>query len=78
MYSHLKDKSMFSDWLIIQEFPSSIEAEIVAGKLEASGIEAKITSDDCGGVRSFMTIATAAKLWIHKSDYEKAIRLLKA
>jgi hypothetical protein len=59
----------------VRLFMSTIEAEIAHGALEAAGIEAVVSADDCGGMRPHLQVGRVALL-VRPEDLEEARRVL--
>ena len=57
-------------------YPAEALAELARMRLEASGIESFITSDDCGGMLPFLQSATGVRLSVGEPDAESAARVL--
>jgi hypothetical protein len=66
-----------SDPVVVRQFFSTIEAELAAGALEAAGIDAMVSADDCGGMRPHLQVGRVALL-VRPTDVEEAIRILDA
>ena len=62
--------------VVLMEFDSRIEAEIFREMLEASGIEATISSDDCGTTLPALQLIRGTKLWVASDQLEDAQRLV--
>jgi hypothetical protein len=56
----------------VATFSDRMSAENAKNVLEASGIEAMLSSDDAGGLRPELTLARGVKLWVNEEDEEKA------
>ena len=64
-------------FVTIKIFNSRIEAEIVKGKLEASGIEALIIGGDAGGTYPFpLQPSQGVELKVEEKDVKKAEKIL--
>jgi hypothetical protein len=57
-------------------FSTDIEAELIKGKLESSGIESFIFKDDCGGMRPHMQLTDGVQLKVADADFETAKDIL--
>ena len=66
-----------SDPVVVRQFFSTIEAELAAGALEAAGIDAMVSADDCGGMRPHMQVGRVALL-VRPEDADEATRILDA
>ena len=62
--------------IIITSYPSIFEAEIAKGKLNASGIKAFISRDDCGGAYPAMQLAIGVNLLVKQRDIVEAKTIL--
>jgi hypothetical protein len=54
------------------------QAEFYRGVLEGSGIEALVTSDDCGGLRPNFALASGVQLVVREEDVVRARLLLES
>jgi len=68
---------MRDDLVTIKSFSSEIQAEVIANKLRAYGIEPFISKDDCGGVDPMMHIASGVHLMVQQKDTQNAISLIE-
>jgi len=67
-----------SDLICIKNYNNRTEAEIVKSLLEASGIEAVVSADDCGGMRPHLLLGTnGTRLLVKEEDAQKALEVLK-
>ena len=62
--------------VVLREFSYRAEAEIVREFLEANGIEAFVTSDDCGSVDPALQFARGVQLMVAEEDREPAERAI--
>ncbi len=62
----------------LREFSGRAEAEIVRELLEAAGIRADVTSDDCGMVDPALQFARGVMLRVDEEDAERAERVILA
>ncbi len=63
----------------IKVFESRMEAEMAQGVLAAEGIEARVLSDDAGGVYPAILLGTGgAKLMVNQAAVGEAMELLEA
>ena len=60
------------DRVVFRKFNYRHEAEIVRELLEANGIEAFVTSNDCGALDPALQLAQGAVLWIAADELENA------
>jgi len=67
---------MSDDRVTVGTYPSEVEAMIDHGRLQAAGIEAMVTKDDCGGMRPHLAYTLGVKLRVASSDEEKAKEVL--
>jgi Putative prokaryotic signal transducing protein len=65
------------DLVVARVFGYRHEAELAQGMLEASGVEAVIAADDCGGQRPLMGASAGIRLLVRRSDEPQARKLLK-
>ncbi len=61
--------------VIVRQFMSTVEAELAQGALQAAGIEAAVSADDCGGMRPHLQVGRVALL-VRPEDVEEATRVL--
>ena len=67
-----------SDLICIKNYNNRTEAEIVKSLLEASGIEAVVSADDCGGMRPHLLLGTnGTRLLVKEEDAKKALEVLE-
>lgn len=64
-----------SEPVIVRQFLSTIEAELAQGALHAAGIDAIVSSDDCGGMRPHLQVGRVSLL-VRPEDIEEATRIL--
>ena len=64
-----------SEPVVVRQFMSTVEAEIAQGALQAAGIEAAVSADDCGGMRPHLQVGRVALLVRHE-DVDEAERIL--
>jgi len=62
--------------VILKTYSTEIDADIDKGRLEAAGIKAEVTSDDCGGMRPHLAYSLGVKLLVLREDEERARGLL--
>lgn len=65
-----------AEWVVLRTFNSHGEAEIVRGALLAEGVEAFVSSDDCGTVDPALTFARGVRLLVDVGDRERAEEIL--
>ena len=61
--------------VIVRQFMSTVEAELAQGALQAAGIEAVVSADDCGGMRPHLQVGRVALL-VRVEDAQEAARIL--
>ena len=61
--------------VVVRQFMSTVEAEIAQGALQAAGIEAVVSADDCGGMRPHLQVGRVALL-VRSEDVDEAGRIL--
>ncbi len=65
------------DAIVLQTFPSRIEAEMAAGLLESEGIEAMVLADDAGGAYPMLQFVRGVRLLVYREDAYRARQILK-
>ncbi len=68
---------MPKDFVTIRSFSNDVEAQIAKGKLEASGIEAFIVKDDCGGAYPILQSIHGVNLKVAETDAQLAMDILE-
>ena len=63
--------------ICIATFADEMSAEVVRMSLEASGIPAFVSKDDCGGMQPHLKMITAIRLMIDAADAAEARGLLE-
>ncbi len=64
-------------WILLKEYPTEMDAEIVMGRLDSEGIKARVTCDNVGGLHAGISPAMAsAKLFVLQEDKDKALEVL--
>ncbi len=63
-------------WEKLTVYNSETEAEIVRGRLESEGIEARISADDCGGMLPQYQYIRGVRLLVAPEDIERAREIL--
>jgi hypothetical protein len=58
-------------------YSAEMPAEMARMVLEANGIEAFISKDDCGGMRPYLQPVTGVRLLVRTSDEKAAAEILK-
>jgi hypothetical protein len=59
----------------VRTFLNRIEAELAMSALEAAGIEATLSRDDCGGVRPSLWLS-GVELLVRPEDFRRATDIL--
>ncbi len=62
--------------ITLRQFPNAMLAEIARTTLEAYGIPAIISQDDCGGFEPNLNIASGARLRVHQGNAQAAVDIL--
>ena len=65
------------DLTVVRTYLNAMDAEMAKGLLEASGIPAMITADDCGGMRPHLQLQ-GVELLVRVEDADQAVRILDA
>ena len=65
-------------FVVLQEFCSRVEAEIVKELLVSNGIRAFVVSDDCGAVDPALQFGQGVRLIVRATDAREAEMLLAA
>lgn len=65
-------------YVVLQEFSSRMEAEIVKELLVSNGIDALVVSDDCGAVDPALQFGRGVRLLVTAADAHEAQLLLAA
>ena len=60
----------------IKSYSNEIDAQILQGKLKASGIKSFIIKDDCGGTDPIMQMTFGLELKVHRRDAPKALKII--
>jgi hypothetical protein len=68
----------FDDAVVLETFPSRIEAEMAQGILEAEGIETMVMADDAGGAYPMLQFVRGVKLLVAPEDEAQAKEILAA
>ena len=64
-----------SHLISVRTFLNRIEAELALSALEAAGIEAALSRDDCGGVRPSLWLS-GLDLLVRPEDFRRATEIL--
>jgi hypothetical protein len=62
----------------IKSFSNEVDAQIIQGKLKASGIKSFIVKDDCGGTDPLMQMAFGVELQVYQRDASNALKIVDA
>ncbi len=65
-----------SEIILLKTFYDKIEAEIVRGYLETSGIEVLVEEDDAGGFYPSLDLTDGVHLLVREEDYDEALAIL--
>jgi hypothetical protein len=68
---------MEDEFVVVEKFTSESLADVAKSFLEANGIPAFILTDDCGGMRPWMSLVFPIKLMVNSSDLHEARELLR-
>ena len=68
----------FDDAIVLETFPSRIEAEMAQGILEEEGIETVVMADDAGGSYPMFQFIRSVKLMVATEDEARAKEILAA
>jgi len=71
--------SLDDEWIVVDETPGPVQAEILCGLLESSGIKTQMSQESAGLVfaTSFGILGTT-KIFVLQSDYERAHEVVEA
>jgi len=67
---------MSQSFVAIRVFSSLVEAEIARGLMDAAGIPASLSADDCGGMRPALQLAGGVRLLVSPEHAKAALELL--
>jgi len=67
---------MFDNQVVVKTFGTEVEAEMDRTRLEAAGIPAMVTSDDCGGMRPHLAYTLGVKLIVPQEQEAQAREVL--
>ena len=68
---------MKSHLFTIRRYYSETPAELARMVLEGSGVDARVSTDDCGGMQPFLQASTGVRLIVRSEDMERAEEILK-
>lgn len=66
------------DQVVVRTFSYRHEAEVARSFLEGHGIEASVTSDDCGSVDPALGLVRGVHLLVDEAQSDQARRLLES
>lgn len=61
---------------VVAQVPSTLEAELISGMLEANGIEAAVSSDDAGGNEPQLQLTQGVRVLVGSEDEAAARELI--
>ena len=64
--------------ICIATFADEMSAEVARTSLDASGIPAFVSTDDCGGMQPHLKMITAIRLMINAADENEAKAILES
>lgn len=67
---------MSDDRITLKTYVTEVEAQIDRNRLEAAGIAAVVSSDDCGGMRPHLAYSLGVRLIVAPQDADRARELL--
>ena len=62
----------------IKTFANEIDAEVAKQHLRSHGIDARVSKDDCGGMRPWLQGQQGVDLQVFENESDKANKILKA
>lgn len=62
--------------VVVKEFSSHVEADLMKGMLESNGIMAITVADDCGGTAGGQTFVRGVKLLVSPEQKQEALELI--
>ncbi len=65
------------DAIVLETFPSRIEAEMAAGLLESEGVPAMVLADDAGGAYPSLQFVRGVRLLVAAEDQYRAREILR-
>ena len=66
------------DAIVLETFPNYIAAEMAAGLLESEGVEARVVTDDGGGMYPSLRLTLGVRLMVYREDEARAREILAA
>jgi hypothetical protein len=63
--------------VVLREFNSRAEAEVIREFLVANGVEAFLASDDCGSMDPAFTFVRGVQLYVSSDDVARAEQMLE-
>ena len=76
-WNHRMTEDSREEWVELETFGSSIEAEVARTKLLSDGIPAYVTKDDEGGMTPQLQYTMGVRLYVAKSSVQAAAKSLK-
>jgi hypothetical protein len=64
--------------VLIKTFANEIDAEVAKQHLQSHGIDARVSKDDCGGMRPWLQGQQGVVLQVFENESDKANKILKA
>jgi hypothetical protein len=64
------------DLVTIRVFVNEFDAKLAKSVLQATGVESMLISDDCGGMRPFLSMTQGIKLVVRPEDAARAAKVL--
>ena len=61
---------------VVAQVPSTLEARLIVGMLEANGIEAAVSSDDAGGQEPQLQLTQGVRVLVASEDEAPALELI--
>ncbi|OGR07919.1 MAG: hypothetical protein A3K23_06170 [Desulfobacca sp. RBG_16_58_9] len=66
------------DAIVLETFTNYIAAEMTAGLLESEGVEARVVTDDGGGMYPSLRLTLGVRLMVYREDEARAREILAA
>lgn len=61
---------------LLRVFGNDMDAQVARTKLESEGIQALVSSDDCGGTQPFLQLTNGVRLMVDEKDLERSEQVL--
>jgi hypothetical protein len=68
--------TFFDDAIVLATFPNYIDAELTAGLLKSEGVEARVVSDDGGGMYPALRLTQGVRVMVYREDEARAREIL--